>query len=291
MASKVPSVAMSQSVERMISKIEAEDRREQRRSARLRCRARELREMAEEALASGLSFIEDDGTFGKAIMAQATLRTLAPLELGLMYVWMAADEEGSCSTRWWSGGAVGIQDAWEASSGWYDEDLDDRPPPDPGRPAPSPAAQSIALLAEAVRNGNFQAIKGLVGKRAAPLPRMRGPHMLAAFTAGCDTPHAFVACKSPGNRSGPHRSSGDWIIDAMGTRVAARGRGLGTKLAQHCIAAARAAGDAAEYRINVVPTAVGFWERLGFVNAEPSAEQQVFLHRGGDRPMVLPLSC
>ena len=75
----------------------------------------------------------------------------------------------------------------------------------------------------------------------------------------------------------------------MGTRKAARRRGIGGKLAWHCLAAARAAGDTDVYRIDVIPTAIGFWTRLGFEESEPTAEQLLFLKRGGDRPMMLKL--
>ena len=94
----------------------------------------------------------------------------------------------------------------------------------------------------------------------------------------------FAATREPGRTD-----SEAWTIDAMGTRFAARRRGVGAALARHCLAAARAAGDADCYCIDVVPTAVGFWTRLGFEEAEPTAEQLVFLKRGGDRPMVLRL--
>ena len=72
------------------------------------------------------------------------------------------------------------------------------------------------------------------------------------------------------------------------SRVAARGRGLGTELARLCIARAKGAG-ASEYLIDVVPSAVGFWAKLGFVEEEPDAEQEFFMAKGGDRPMSLKL--
>ena len=51
----------------------------------------------------------------------------------------------------------------------------------------------------------------------------------------------------------------------------------------------RAAAEAGanEYHIDVVPTAVGFWAQLGFVEVEPTdCEQELLMHKGGDRPMM-----
>ena len=60
------------------------------------------------------------------------------------------------------------------------------------------------------------------------------------------------------------------------------------KLARHCIDRAKDTG-ASEYRIDVVPSAVGFWAKLGFVEEEPDAEQEFYMDKGGDRPMSLKL--
>ena len=46
-------------------------------------------------------------------------------------------------------------------------------------------------------------------------------------------------------------------------------------------------GETFAYRIDVVPSAVGFWERLGFEAEEPTGEQAYYAERGGDLPMVL----
>ena len=40
-----------------------------------------------------------------------------------------------------------------------------------------------------------------------------------------------------------------------------------------------------EYRIDVVPSAVGFWTRLGFAEVEAKGEQAYLMTKGGDRPM------
>ena len=44
-----------------------------------------------------------------------------------------------------------------------------------------------------------------------------------------------------------------------------------------------------EYCIDVVPSAVGFWTRLGFEEVEAVGEQAYMMSKGGDRPMVLRL--
>ena len=44
-----------------------------------------------------------------------------------------------------------------------------------------------------------------------------------------------------------------------------------------------------EYCIDVVPSAVGFWARLGFEEVEAVGEQAYMMSKGGDRPMVLRL--
>ena len=44
-----------------------------------------------------------------------------------------------------------------------------------------------------------------------------------------------------------------------------------------------------EYRIDVVPSAVAFWVRLGFCEVEATGEQAYMMSKGGDRPMVKQL--
>ena len=46
------------------------------------------------------------------------------------------------------------------------------------------------------------------------------------------------------------------------------------------------AGDADECKLDVIPTAVTFWQRLGFVEVEAQGEQAYLMAKGGDRPMV-----
>ena len=50
--------------------------------------------------------------------------------------------------------------------------------------------------------------------------------------------------------------------------------------------AAAPAGRSYEYRIDVVPSAVGFWRKLGFHEIAATGEQAYYLEKGGDRPMV-----
>ena len=266
------------------------ERREARRTARLRVRARILLEGAEAAIAALPA--EDEGFDGAP-----ALRPISALELGMMYVWMQADER-QCSeqeehvTRWWSGGAVGIQQTWEAASGWYDEELDE--PPTRARTAsegrgPRPAVASVDAVATAASSGSRSVISRQLGPGAAQscAPPPHGPRVLGAFVHGRRAPVAFVATREPSRKD----ARLNWTIDAMGTRLAARGRGLGSALALHCIAAARAADPGlAQYLINAVPAAMPFWEKLGFEEVEPSsAEQEFYMKRGGDRPMALAL--
>ena len=278
------------------------ERREARRPARSKCRARALIEAAEAALAAlpaDEAAAERDPTsaLGKLGHVPVVLRPMSALELGLLYVWMRADEAADVVpvTRWWSGGAVGIQQSWEAASGWYDEELDK-----PRRRGDWPAVASIERMADAVADSGMPAVDRHTGQSAVSREQSRAssadadaatppppppPHVLGAFLPGLRTPLAFAATKTPARRDAPATA---WIIDAMGSRVAARGRGLGSELARHCIDRAKDTG-ASEYRIDVVPSAVGFWAKLGFVEEEPDAEQEFYMDKGGDRPMSLRL--
>ena len=327
---------MSSTVETVLARELEKDRREARRTARLRCRARELRETAEFAT----DLIEEAASteaLPPSKAARIELRPVSPLELGLMYAWMAADEaefsnksdtpDAQRVTCWWSGGATGIQCTWEAATGWFDEELDAKPAAGGsvvGAPvADTPfghtrgaATASIARLRHAIEVGSHVVARRHLGPTAASASERsastaaraagagaedRRPHFLGAFVAGERAPVGFVATKEPPSRS--YDAYDEWAIDAMGTRVAWRGKGVGTRLAKHCIeqATARArtaaskgprdvAADAShEYRIDVVPSAVAFWVRLGFIEVEATGEQAYMMSKGGDRPMVKQL--
>jgi len=280
-----PSPRLLAAVDREFKREMDAERREARRSARLRCRARVLLEAGEAALAAL------PAEAAESPLTDPIIRPMSALELGLMYAWMAADERECAEaeehvTRWWSGGATGIQQTWEKASGWFDEELDEEPSSTSvsGR-GPRPAVASSEALTTAVSTSDRSVIGrqlGTAAVRDTHAPPRRGPHLLGAFVSGRRAPVGFAATHEPTRKEPAHSA---WLIDAMGTRLEARGRGIGTALATHCIEAAKAA-DAEQYRIDVVPTAVGFWERLGFEAAEPSAEQSYWLKRGGDRPMV-----
>jgi len=280
-----PSPHLQQLVDREFKREMDAERREARRSARLRCRARVLLEAGQEAMTTLPPESAD------VLPYELTLRPMSALELGMMYAWMSADEHECAEsdehvTRWWSGGATGIQQTWEKASGWYDEELDEAPASTSasGR-CPRPAVASTEAVTTIVASGD----RSIIGRHLGPgavkdthAPPRRGPHLLGAFMNGRRAPVGFAATHEPTRKDPAHYA---WTIDAMGTRREARGHGVGTALATYCIDAAKAA-DAEQYRIDVVPTAVGFWERLGFEAAEPSAEQSYWLKRGGDRPMV-----
>ena len=279
-------------IERQLVRRMQAERKEERRTARSRCRARNLMEAAEVALETfSPSEAESERVCALApgVIRTVALRPMTPLELGLLYVWMSADEalpdDGATHVpRWWSGGATGIQQRWESSAHWIDEELDE---PAPGFTG-SLAVATIAQVTAEVAKGRA-AVERLLGASAledGTPPQRAPPHFLGAFLPGRKMPVGFVATKEP-CRGGTQASA--WAIDAMGVRVAARGRGLGRALAAHCIAGAEAAGDGTVYRIDVVPAAVGFWKRLGFEEAEPSATQALYLEKGGDRPMMLAL--
>ena len=268
-------------VDRHIQRIEERERRDARRAARSRCRARTLLEAAEQLLGTA-----EEGP-SPAALGRLTLRPMSALELGLTYAWMAADERSAAdsdgeerATRWWSGGAVGIQQAWEAATGWFDEALDEPP----SSSTSWPAGASIDAVAQRVAEDgrDMDTLLGCATARDCCSPPPHGPHVLGAFADGHCAPIGFVATRA-GEGDGAMAAS--WVIDAMGTRVSSRGHGVGTALAEHCMNAARAAG-ADEYRIDVVPSAVRFWRRLGFDEVEASGEQQFFMARGGDRPMA-----
>ena len=387
-------VAKSERIESLIDKqIKMDmnkDRREARRNARLRCRARDLMEAAEEQF--------PENSREEAVVCKGrtdiTLRPITPLELGLMYSWMAEDEKSVAAraaprhahkddddpdeddddppdvaeangttapsaaraqmavTRWWTGGATGLQETWEASMGWFDE-------ADTGAPHQGdaekqvvrrPAGSGVENLKETLRIGGASSASRQLGSAAArnaaapgsPAQRYLegkldaaggslGPHFLGAFASGQLV--GFVATKSypPDKLAAARRPAGsEWIIDAMGTRLSHRGCSIGTVLAEECLvrckAAARKAaiakarssletspqaGSAATptdrttqdvdgahepspafaYRIDVVPSAVGFWQKLGFELEEPTGEQAYYAERGGDLPMLklLPL--
>ena len=285
-------------VDRQIDAEIAADRLEARRNARLRCRARELMEAAKSALASS-AIADDVNAGGLASKRTLTLRAMSPLELGLMYEWMAKDEATGKAPRWWGGGAVGIQASWEAASGWFDEALEEAGSSSGSVASAArrkPAEESVAALVASLESGaGATAVKslGAAAARAASTPPLRGPHVLGAFVAGQSAPLGFVATKDPvGIRRGGGGSdasrvrAADWTIDAMGTRLSCRGRGVGTALALHCIEAAARCGDADECRLDVIPTAVTFWQRLGFEEVPATGEQAYLMQKGGDRPMV-----
>ena len=352
----------------------AADRREQRMNARLRCRARDLKEAGE--IAGEL--LQKQSMAQSVDTAEIEIRRMSPLELGMMYAWMAAEEAESNHSdttdeqrvsRWWGGGAVGIQETYEASAGWFDEEIDAPPStstqmsaltaaPHAAASASSagrPAAESVSRLKLAVEAGSVAVAKRLLGAEAARnsvavvhAARLSGgssggngggshdgsvrrrPHLLGAFAPGEPAPVGFIATKLPPVR--PTLYFDMWAIDAMGTRVSWRGRGIGSRLARHCLAAAAAhaaafprsipqplrrhaparrrppidssdeeeeifeeevaapAAGGYAYCIDVVPSAVGFWEKLGFVETKATGEQAYYLERGGDRPMVKYLS-
>jgi GNAT superfamily N-acetyltransferase len=273
------------------------ERKRNRSAARSRCRARALKEAAQsflERLPKDRAELERLSTLSDDVDASnAVIRPLTPLELGLMYHWMEADEAiGSGDvTRWWSGGAVGLQQAWELSSGWYDDELEE-----PSAWKVRQAAASIDQLVAFIESHGWQeSADHLLGEKALVdhLPQdedrpPRTPHFVGAFLPRHLSPLAFAATKSPDRRA---PLSTTWMIDSIGTSLAARSRGLGTALAHHCIGNASAIGDTEEYRIDVIPSALSFWSKLGFKEAVPDAEQAFFLSRGGDRPMTLSMLC
>ena len=358
-----PSARVQELIDRQIKAEMDADRREARANARLRCRARELMEAAEAARP------DQSSRNIEATKGIVTLRPISPLELGIMYKWMADDEaanaarsskreageEGGDSdgeqnapatappnlavTRWWSGGAVGLQAAWEASVGWFDpiEVTNANEVSDRGQ-VRRPAAAGIEALQETLRVGGPTAAARQLGDaaaRSAAAPGSPaafyldgcqgtlgslGPHFLGAFLEGELV--GFVATKlyPVDKRAAAKRSAGsEWIIDAMGTKLARRGCGVGSVLAKECLRRAKMAatssrakskdaqaakdrhgnssghaddgdaegGETFAYRIDVVPSAVGFWERLGFEAEEPTGEQAYYAERGGDLPMVL----
>ena len=418
-------------VDRQIRREMAADRREARASARMRVRARELKEAAEAAVAlldESATTVLKTSKMGAA-PEDAVIRPLSPLELGLMYVWMEQDEatavtrlaaekgadrgansssdeddaetvvKGRASgftrpsamavppqlmvSRWWSGGAVGLQQTWEACMGWVDEkteaaeaeaaeevvrELESRTgcrsavPSDPvdaaGCRHPRSAESSVAALQEAVahvrkKGGGRERLARMLGATAAraaaaegsaaaqyldwseaKTPRMTepkgrglgaGPFFLGAFTncpcvpfdaslaTGSATlerhaPRAFLATRyappevrSDGRarRPKPLAAGTEWAIDAMGTRLTARGSGLGRSLALCCmshakqaaISAAKAIAEGVDgasfaYRIDSLPSAVGFWKKLGFTEEQAKGEQLYWRDRGGDLPLV-----
>ena len=355
---KMPTAAIEAAVQRQLEKEMARDRREARRSARLRCRARELLETADAAQ------LKDDSVSADDAATSYEIRPLAPLELGLAYLWMQNDEaefpndEGTDDaqrvTRWWSGGAIGLQETWEVASLWYDDgEREEEQSDNNNHEGLRPAEASIATLRNAIesnasvarRHCGEEAARTSVGRGVkgggAGSNKQRRPHFLGAFANGIIAPVGFVATKLPPSRMTDPFD--EWSIDALGTRIQWRGRGVGSALARYCIdqahkaAKARACAPSAavkrrderyaqrrpeaaaaleqlssdeegvaeasvadekveeeeevvyEYCIDVVPSAVGFWTRLGFEEVEAVGEQAYMMSKGGDRPMVLRL--
>ncbi len=280
-------------------------RREERHATRCRCRARALKEAAEELLA--LQPPSDRSSPAEGSWASPTIRALSPLELGLMYAWMASDEAelAGGATRWWTSAGASLQQRYEEAAGWVDEVLDGEvwvggtKRPDATAAADEPAA----TLASGVAS-----LDGLTGPGAAPLSLGRPTsHFIGAFVDGEVSPVGFAATRSTRSSFGPidHRAEAaraarskgglsrddsaeeGWVVDVLGVRHCWRGRGVGSVLARHCMEAAAAEGGAGRmYTIDVVPGALGFWAKLGFEEVAATGEQAELIPRGGDRPMA-----
>ena len=263
-----------------------------------------------------------------------TIRPMSALELGLVYTWMAADEAqpaesgGEAPTRWWSLGAVGIQQRWEEAAGLVDLELE------PGR-ADKGAGETVGAVVAALESG-LGGLGRLLGAASAAASAEQRPLTL---TAPEEQRGARVACVVGGFVEGElapcgfaaTKSGAPWDIDALGVRQAARHRGVGRErhgrertslarcppdgapstalelapnggqltatrrrfvagaLAEHIIAGARSGGREM-LRIDVVPSACCFWAKLGFVRA--FVERAVGADdtpAGADVPMELSL--
>lgn len=85
------------------------------------------------------------------------------------------------------------------------------------------------------------------------------------FGAFCAAPAGAVACVSCMQR--PRRGAAAWQVRGMATRSDSRGRGIGAALLAFALEALRAEAGPQRAWCNARVTALGFWERAGWVVA------------------------
>ena len=198
---------MEAAVQRQMQRELAAERREARSNARSRCRARELKELAQEALTS----LDEPPPAPSSSERAVVLRSMSALELGLMYCWMEADErlkeaqdasvEGHIITRWWGAGAVGLQQAWEEASCWYDEGLEHEGSSSKGLPA----AETLERLTEAVHDG------GCAAALTPPRTAERGPSP-SVLLAEMLNSHSVSPCRLRKNSTCVFNDGISWSI-------------------------------------------------------------------------------
>ena len=276
-----------------------------RRARRARCRARTLQEAAAEALGGKLAAEQ----LAPPCDGNVTVRELNALELGLAYVWMARDEaENTCgsavtATRWWTGAAPGIQQRWEEATGLCDVALEANTDLiDDEEVARLLSAEDLVEEVEQLVSRAVQ-VEGPASRQSGTLmrnvtrgaerrymlpsskPRKATAVVVGAFVEGRLSPCGFAATKQ----------EEPWVIDVLGVNLGWQRRGIGRLLALHFVDGARRAGHTC-FRVDAVPTAVGFWAQLGFAPLElegcECAETRKLLEqreRDGDRDQLMEL--
>jgi len=169
------------------------------------------------------------------------IRRMRPIELGLLFGWMANDEDSGQGPKWWSMSASLFVSRWEESSALTEPEI----------------VGLLADIATAVDDRNIHAgsMRALCMESAleARVIEQSGlTRVVGAFAPGHRVPVGF----------GVSRVSEPFSIDAMGARSTWRRRGVGTAIAQDFISAARSAGEV-EFSIESKPGAVAFWGRQG----------------------------
>ena len=174
-------------------------------------------------------------------IAGIEIRRMRPIELGLLFGWMANDEGTGQGPKWWSMSASLFVSRWVDSSALTESEI----------------AGLLADVAMAVDDSHIHAgsMRSLCLKSAleARVVEQSGlTRVVGAFAPGHRVPVGF----------GVSRASEPFSIDAMGARSTWRRRGVGTAIAQDFINAARSAGQV-EFSLESKPGAIAFWGRQG----------------------------
>ena len=185
------------------------------------------------------------------------IRSMRPIELGLVFAWMADDEDSGEGPMWWSDSAGLVVKRWEEASGLTELEL-------------STIVTDVTAAAEDYHThaGSVRSLCALPAPVVTTADVSGRTRVVGAFATGHSAPVGFAVS----------RTGEPFSIDAMGARRAWRSRGVGTAIAQEFIGTARTAGQA-KFSLDSKPGAVAFWVRQG-----------LRLDRGSNKAMTLQLT-